>query len=206
MDMQGRTKLRAWIKRPRGSFGWLAAIVTLIVAASAYQELSPIWRLPLGDPAVLLWLLVLSTAFGWAVQRGVRRTVGKIIFTGQATGWQARLAFIRAVAWESNVLMGILLLLVVLSVGTLWLASRSLGDIMNGCETNLRTQVELPEDEPMAALVGKPICQCLAQTFLDRNGFIRLALFNTPLLEVSAFEGVTEADERRCLEQLDLLP
>lgn len=206
MNMQTRAKLCAWAKRPRGSLGWIAAIATLVVAASIYQVLGPAWQLPMRAPAIVLALLALSAAVGLAVHRSFKSTVGKTIFSGQGRGWQARLAIVRDVARESNILLGMLLLLAVLGLGSLILASRSVQGIVSGCETNLQAQVDLPEDQALAALVAQPVCQCLAQTFLERNGVIRLALFNTPLLEVSAFKGVTEADERRCLEQLDLLP
>ncbi|HDS1744699.1 MULTISPECIES: hypothetical protein [Pseudomonas] len=206
MNMQTRAKLSAWAKRPRGSLGWIAAIATLVVAASIYQVLGPAWQLPMRAPAIVLALLALSAAVGLAVHRSFKSTVGKTIFSGQGRGWQARLAIVRDVARESNILLGMLLLLAVLGLGSLILASRSVQGIVSECETNLQAQVDLPEDQALAALVAQPVCQCLAQTFLERNGVIRLALFNTPLLEVSAFKGVTEADERRCLEQLDLLP
>lgn len=206
MNMQARAKLRAWAKRPRGSLGWLAAIATLVVVASLYQVLGPAWQLPMRAPAIVLAVLALSAAVGLAVHRSFKGAVGKTIFAGQGTGWQARLALARGVARESNILLGMLLLLAVLGTGTLVFASRSVQGIVSGCETNLQAQVDLPEDQAFAALVAHPVCQCLAQTFLDRNGVIRLALFNTPLLEVSAFKGVTAADERQCLEQLDLLP
>ena len=62
------------------------------------------------------------------------------------------------------------------------------------------------ENEQLAALVGKPVCTCLAQTFLQRNGVIRLALFETPMQEVSGLKALTPADEQRCLAQFDLLP
>lgn len=206
MNMQTRAKLSAWAKRPRGSLGWIAAIATLVVAASIYQVLDPAWQLPMRAPAIVLALVALSAAVGLAVHRSFKSTVGKTIFSGQGKGWQARLAIVRDVARESNILLGMLLLLAALGIAALLLASRSVQGIVSGCETNLQAQVDLPEDQALAALVAKPVCQCLAQTFLERNGVIRLALFNTPLLEVSAFKGVTEADERRCLEQLDLLP
>lgn len=206
MNMQTRAKLSAWAKRPKGSLGWIAAIATLVVAASIYQVLGPAWQLPMRAPAIVLALLALSAAVGLAVHRSFKSTVGKTIFSGQGRGWQARLAIVRDVARESNILLGMLLLLAVLGLGSLILASRSVQGIVSGCETNLQAQVDLPEDQALAALVAQPVCQCLAQTFLERNGVIRLALFNTPLLEVSAYKGVTEADERRCLEQLDLLP
>ncbi|WP_256675976.1 hypothetical protein [Pseudomonas sp. Kh13] len=208
MDTQARAKLRAWIKRPRGSFGWVAAIATLVVVASVYQALSPVWRLPMRDPAVLLAWCALSAAVGWAVQRGVKRTVGNVIFSGSAIGWQARLARIRAVARESNILLAMLAMLALMAgvgAGTLWLAGRTVENIVNACEANFQAQVAVPQNAPIVAQVAKPVCQCLAQTFLDRNGTIRLALVNTPLLDVSTLKGVTAADERRCLEQLDLL-
>lgn len=66
----------------------------------------------------MLALLTLSVALGWAVQRGVKRTVGKAIFNGQETGWQARLAFLRSVARESNILLVVLLCLALLGTGT----------------------------------------------------------------------------------------
>lgn len=206
MNTQARAKLRAWMHRPRGSLGWIVAIITLFIAASAYLGLSPAWRLPMRDPAVLLTLLALSVALGWAVQRGVKRTIGKTIFNGQETGWQARLAFLSSVTRESNVLLVMLMLLGLAGGGTLWLAGRSVAQIVENCEANLRAQVETPEDEQLGALVGRPVCTCLAQTFLERNGVIRLALFETPMQEVSGLKALTPADEQRCLEQFDLLP
>ncbi len=206
MNTQARAKLRAWMHRPKGSLGWIVAILALLLAASAYRGLSPIWRLPMRDPAVLLALLGLSVALGWAVQRGVKRTVGKAIFNGQQTGWPARLAFLRSVTRESNILLVMLLCLALLGTGTLWLAGRSVAQIVAICEANLQAQVDIPEDEKLTALVGKPVCTCLAQTFLERNGVLRMALFETPMQEVSGLKALTPVDEQRCLEQFDLLP
>ncbi|WP_248920083.1 hypothetical protein [Pseudomonas entomophila] len=205
MNTQARAKLRAWIHRPRGSLGWIVAIAALLLAASVYRTVSPSWRMPMRDPAVLLSVLALSVALGWAVQRGVKRTVGKAIFNGRETGWQARLAFLRSITRESNVLMGMLLLLAVLGGATVWLAGRSVEQIVENCTTNLQAQVQAPEDEQLAAVVGKPVCTCLAQTFLKRNGVIRLALFETPMQQVSGLQALTPADEQRCLAQFDLL-
>lgn len=206
MNTQAREKLRAWIHRPRGSLGWIVAIAAILLAASVYRAVSPIWRMPMRDPAVLLSLLALSVALGWVVQRGVKRTVGKTIFNGQESGWQARLAFLRSITRESNVLMGMLLLLAVLGGATIWLAGRSMAQIVENCTANLQAQVQVPEDEQLSALVGKPVCTCLAQTFLERNGVIRLALFETPMQEVSGLKALTPADEQRCLAQFDLVP
>lgn len=206
MNTQARAKLRAWMHRPRGSLGWIVAIVALLVAASVYRALSPSWRMPMRDPVVLLSLLAWSVALGWAVQHGVKRTVGKTIFNGQESGWQARLALLRSISRESNVLMGMLLLLAVLGAATAWLAGRSVAQIVENCSANLQAQVQVPEDEQLAALVGKPVCTCLAQTFLERNGVIRLALFETPLQKVSGLRALTPADEQRCLAQFDLVP
>jgi len=192
--------------RPKGSLGWIVAIVALLVAASVYRALSPSWRMPMRDPAVLLSLLALSVALGWVVQRGVKRAIGKAIFNGRETGWQARLALLRSITQESNRLMGVLLLLGLLGAGTVWLAGRSVAQIVENCTANLQAQVDRPEDEQLAALVGKPVCTCLAQTFLERNGVLRLALFETPMQEVSGLKALTPADEQRCLAQFDLLP
>lgn len=46
MNTQARAKLRAWLHRPKGSLGWIVAILVLLLAASAYRGLSPTWRLP----------------------------------------------------------------------------------------------------------------------------------------------------------------
>ncbi|WP_323055019.1 MULTISPECIES: hypothetical protein [unclassified Pseudomonas] len=206
MNTQARAKLRAWLHRPKGSLGWIVAILVLLLAASAYRGLSPTWRLPMHTPVVMLALLTLSVALGWAVQRGVKRTVGKAIFNGLETGWQARLAFLRSVARESNILLVVLLCLALLGTSTLWLAGRSVTQIVANCEANLQAQVDIPEDEKLTALVGKPVCTCLAQTFMERNGVLRMALFETPMQEVSGLKVLTADDEQRCLEQFDLLP
>ncbi|WP_313712356.1 hypothetical protein [Pseudomonas sp.] len=206
MNTQARAKLRAWLHRPKGSLGWIVAIVALLLAASAYHGLSPSWRMPMHDPAVLLALLALAVALGWVVQRGVKRTVGKAIFNGQETGWQARLAFLRSVARESNILLVTLLSLALLGTGILWLAGRSVAQIVATCEANLQAQVNVPEDEKLTALVGRPVCTCLAQTFVARNGVMRMALFDTPMHDMSGLKALTRDDEQRCLERFDLLP
>lgn len=64
--------------------------------------------------------------------------------------------------------------------GTLWLAGNAAARIVDSCAANLQAQVDIPEDEKLAALVGKPVCTCLAQAFLQRNGVLRLALLGTP--------------------------
>lgn len=206
MTIQARAKLRAWMHRPKGSLGWILAIVVLLLATSVYRGLSPTWRLIMHDPAVLLAILALSVAVGWAVQRGVRRTVGKAIFNGQETGWQDRLAFLRSVARESNLLLVMLACLALLGTGTLGLAGRSVAQIAANCEANLQAQVDTPEHEKLNALVGRPVCTCLAQRFMTRNGILRMALFETPLQGVTGLKALTPDDEQRCLEQFDLLP
>ncbi|MCX5507150.1 hypothetical protein [Pseudomonas sp. BJa3] len=206
MNTKARAKLRAWMHRPRGSLGWIVAIAALLMAASVYRAVSPSWRMPMRDPAVLLSLLALCALLGWVVQRGVRRTVGKAIFNSRETGGQARLALLRAITRESNTLMVMLLLLAVLGSATVWQAGRAVAQIVENCSANLQAQVQVPEEARLAALVGKPVCACLAQTFLERNGVIRLALFGTPMQQVSGLRALTAADEQRCLARFDLLP
>ncbi|MBS7600849.1 hypothetical protein KHO53_21980 [Pseudomonas sp. RC2C2] len=158
------------------------------------------------EPLVLLALTVFSAAVGLVVQRRFMRSVGATIFARNASGWQRKFALLNAAARESNILLGMLVLLVVLGTSLLWLAGRSVDNIVRACEANVQAQVDVPGGGPLAAVIAKPVCQCLAQVFLDRNGVVRLALFDTPLLEVGQFNEVTEADEQRCLEQLDMLP
>lgn len=206
MNTQARAKLRAWMHRPRGSLGWIVALVALLLMAAAYRALSPAWQLAMHEPLVLLALLGLSVGLGLTVQRGVKRTVGKAIFNGQEAGWQARLAFLRSITRESNILLLMLLLMALLGAGTLWLAGRSVAQIVASCEANLQAQVDTAKDEQLTELVGKPVCTCLARMFLERNGVFRLALFTTPMQEVSGLKALTTVDEQRCLEQFDLLP
>lgn len=206
MNTQARTKLTAWLRRPRGSLGWVAAIVFFMTSASLYRAFQPASLLTIHEPLVLLSLAVFSAIVGLAVQRRFTRSVGETIFANGSSGWQRKLTLLNAAARESNVLLGTLVLLALLGTSILWLAGRSVEHIVNACEANLQAQIDTPNGGPLVAMIAKPVCQCLAQVFLDRNGVIRLALFDTSVLEVTAFKGVTETDEQRCLEQLDLLP
>jgi hypothetical protein len=46
------------------------------------------------------------------------------------------------------------------------------------------------------------LCECLANSLLDKNGIARMAMVNWRLLDPLALEPVTEKDEDSCINAL----
>lgn len=202
MNDTRKQKLTAWFKRPRGSFGIVAAVISFVVLVSLAIAFEGIAALVAAKPWILLGFVAICLSIGIVVQHRYTLLVGKAIFNPSASGWWPTLERLLTWAKESNIA---LCLLIAVGVGyptTLYFAARSVHSIIVACETNLNDKLQLPGEAERSISVASPLCKCLSEVFLDRNGVLRLALFNTSVLEVTDFQGITEEDEQQCLNRV----
>ncbi|PSS58715.1 hypothetical protein [Pseudomonas sp. BBP2017] len=202
MNATSKEKLTAWLKRPRGSFGIVAAVVSFVLLASIATGFEGVAALVTAKPWILLGFVAISLAIGVVVQHRYTLLVGKAIFSPGAKGWRQTMERLSTWAKESNIA---LCLLIAVGVGyptTLYFAARSVRTIVAACEVNLSDKLGLPGEGERSIPIASPLCACLSQLFLDRNGVLRLALFNTSVLDVTDFQGITEEDEQQCLNRV----
>ncbi|UVL64220.1 hypothetical protein LOY54_13420 [Pseudomonas sp. B21-032] len=202
MNATSKEKLKAWLKRPRASFGIIAGVVSFVVLVSIAGWFDGAVELLTAKPWILLGFVAISLCVGAIVQHRYTLLVGKAIFSPGSTGWRHKVDRISTYAKESNL---VLCFLIALGVGyptTLYYAARSIRTIVAACETNLNDQLAFLGEGGRSVSISSPICLCLSEVFLERNGVLRLALFNTSVFEVSDFQGITEEDEQQCLNRV----
>lgn len=197
---ENKEKLYAWLNRPRGSFGWVAGVISFVLLLSVTTWFEPVVDPLMAHPWVVLLLAASSAAIGIVIQHRYTLLVGKSIFSAGATGWRKKVGLIYKFSRESNIVLGIILLFGLGYPAILYFAARSTETIVSACKNNLDTQLSAGGEGDEFPSISLPLCQCLSKVFLDKNGVLRLALFNTTLLDVTDFQGVTEADEERCME------
>ncbi|WP_133247599.1 hypothetical protein [Pseudomonas sp. SDI] len=202
MNDTRKQKLTAWFERPRGSFVIIVTVISFVVWVSLATAFDGIAALVIAKPWILLGFAAISLAVGIVVQHRYTLRVGKAIFSSNSSG--GRLALERLTTWakESNLA---LCLLIAVGVGyptTLYFAARSVRTIVAACETHLNDQLGLPGAGGRPIAAASSLCMCLSELFLDRNGVGRLALFNTSVLEVTDFQGITAEDEQQCLNRV----
>ncbi|MFK8329870.1 hypothetical protein M2D63_007645 [Pseudomonas sp. BJa5] len=200
MNASAKEKLGAWLKRPRGSFGAIAGVGSFVVLVSIASAFEGVAQLLTARPWVLAGFIAISLGVGVIVQHRYTVLVGKAIFAPGASGWRNRVGRMTSWARESNLVLCLLLAVAVGYPATLYFAARSLRTIVAACETNLNDQLAIPGEGGRSLPIAAPVCQCLAQVFLDRNGMVRLALFETAALEVTDYQGISEEDEQHCLD------
>lgn len=202
MNDTSKQKLTAWFKRPRGSFGIVAAVISFVLLVSLATAFEGVAALVTAKPWILLGFVAISLAIGIVVQHRYTLLVGKAIFSPGASGWRQTLERLSTWAKESNIA---LCLLIAVGVGypvTLYFAAQSMRTIVAACEVNLNNNLGLPGEGERSVSIASPLCICLSEVFLDRNGVLRLALFNTSVLNVTDFQGITEEDEQHCLNRV----
>jgi len=202
MNASGNQKLRAWLKRPRGSFGVIAGVASFVVLVSIASGFEGVAPLLTARPWVLAGFAAISLGVGVIVQHRYTVLVGKAIFNAGAPGWRDKVERMATCAKESNLVLCLLLAVAVGYPTTLYYAARSIRAIAAACETNLSDKLVIPGEEGRSISIASPVCQCLSQVFLDRNGVVRLALFDTSALDVTDYQGITEEDEQYCLDRV----
>ncbi|MDZ5436378.1 hypothetical protein T3H00_27395 [Pseudomonas fluorescens] len=81
-------------------------------------------------------------------------------------------------------------------------ASHALRELVNACSARFEIELENADIEPPMAALPQSLCECLARTFLDKNGVVRLALVDSRLLDPLALEPVTDEDGEACINAL----
>jgi hypothetical protein len=146
--------------------------------------------------------LLVSMGTGVIVQHRYTLHIGDVIFNSPAPGWQHAWHRLATRAKESNILLAILLALCIGFPITMFYAVRSIQTIVRDCQQDLEAQAQMYEEQVPTTSFSGPLCECLSQQFLRKNGVVRLALFNSRILDITDFEGVTPTDEQACLDSV----
>lgn len=202
MNAADKLKLIAWLRRPKSSFGLLAGIASFVVLMSLAAWLEQAYDLMLSAPFILVAFLLVSVGSGIIVQHRFTLRLGDTIFNSPAQGWQRAWQRLSTWARESNILLAILLALCIGFPVTMFYAVQSIQTIVKDCQQDLEAQAQMYEEQIPTTSFSRPLCECLSQQFLRKNGVVRLALFNTRILDITDFEGVTPTDEQVCLNSV----
>lgn len=81
-------------------------------------------------------------------------------------------------------------------------ASHAVQDLVGTCTARLEIEIENVDTDPLTKALARPLCECVAHSFLDKNGIVRLAMVNMRMLDSMALDPVTEKDEEACISAL----
>lgn len=127
-----------------------------------------------------------------AVQHGGRDAAHKYLRWTGTGAWRR----------EATLLLWALLALLVGYFTAFHFASQAVRDLVETCSARLEIQLQNADTDPLAKALARPLCECMARSFLDKNGIVRLAMVNTHLLDSMALEPVSENDEEACISAL----
>lgn len=131
---------------------------------------------------------------GWyhAVQQGSRDAAHRYLEWMGAGFWRE----------ETTILLSVLSALLVVYFTAFHFASQAVQDLVKTCTASLEIQLENADTDPLTTFLARPLCECMARSFLDKNGVVRLAMVNRHLLDSTDLEPVTEKDEEACVSAL----
>lgn len=86
-------------------------------------------------------------------------------------------------------------------VATAYLAARSSAAIVATCVANFTRTLAANEQENGLGYLAPPVCRCISQRFLAKNGVIRLALFSSRWMSSTAYLAVTDVEQLACLNR-----
>ncbi|PLP92490.1 hypothetical protein CYD26_10455 [Pseudomonas sp. FFUP_PS_473] len=99
----------------------------------------------------------------------------------------------------------LLTLIMLLFVGgytaTAYLAARAGAAIVATCVTQLTSTLVANEQEQALAYLVGPVCQCISQRFMEKNGVVRLALLHSQWFNIATYSAVTDAEQMACMER-----
>ena len=127
-----------------------------------------------------------------AVQHGSRDAAHKYLQRTGPGSWRR----------EAAILMSVLLAQLVGFFAAFHFASIAVQDLVETCTARLEIQLENADTDPLTKPLARPLCECMARSFLDKNGIVRLAMLNSHLLDLMELEPVTEKDEEACISAL----
>lgn len=199
MDTVDKAKLTARLRAPKSSIGILAGTACFVLLVSIAAFFEDLFSLLKSTPSGLLGFLVVSVCTGTIIQHRFTRKIDQASVSSTSKKWLHTFRRLSLYARESNILLAIMIVIGVAYPITMFSAARSIQTIVRDCKQNLDSQIQLYDDQQPPLSFSGPLCKCLSSVFLNKNGIVRLALFRTELLDTTAFKGVTEADERACL-------
>ena len=103
---------------------------------------------------------------------------------------------------EASILMSIVLVLTVGYLTAFRYASYTVQDLVSTCTARFEIELEGADIDPLEEALPRSLCECLAQTLLDKNGIVRLAMVNRHWFDPQSLEPVTEAEEAFCINAL----
>lgn len=81
-------------------------------------------------------------------------------------------------------------------------ASQAVLEFVDSCTSSLQIEFESAEIHAVPKALPRSLCECVAHSLLDKNGLVRLAMFNRHLLDPMALEPVTDNEEEACIDAL----
>jgi hypothetical protein len=81
-------------------------------------------------------------------------------------------------------------------------ASQAAQDLADRCTARFEIELENADIDSITRALPQSLCECLANSLLDKNGIARMAMVNWRLLDPLALEPVTEKDEDSCINAL----
>ncbi|KFE51295.1 hypothetical protein IV01_23860 [Pseudomonas syringae] len=199
VDTIDKAKLTARLRAPKSSIGILAGTACFILLVSIAALFEDLFSLLKSTPLGLLGFLAVSVCTGILIQHRFTRKIDQTIVSPTSRKWLHTVRRLFLFARESNILLAIMIVIGVAYPITMFSAARSIQTIVGDCKQDLDSQIQLYDDQRPPLSFSGPLCKCLSGVFLNKNGIVRLALFRTELLDTTAYQGVTEADERACL-------
>jgi len=199
VDTVDKAKLTAKLRAPKSSIGILAGTACFVLLVSIAALFEHLLSLLKSTPLGLLGFLAISVCTGILIQHRFTRKIDQTIVSPTSRKWLHTVRRLFLFARESNILLAIMIVIGVAYPITMFSAARSIQTIVGDCKQDLDSQIQLYDDQRPPLSFSGPLCKCLSGVFLNKNGIVRLALFRTELLDTTAYQGVTEADERACL-------
>ena len=103
---------------------------------------------------------------------------------------------------ELIILLSALSALLLVYFTAFYFASQAVKELVQTCTASLEIQLENADTDPRTKALARPLCECMARSFLDKNGIVRFAMVDRHLLDSMALEPVTEKDEEACISAL----
>jgi hypothetical protein len=103
---------------------------------------------------------------------------------------------------EAIFLLSISLALMASYLTAVHFASHALSEMVNVCSARFEIELENADIKLPKEALPRSLCECLAYSFLDKNGVVRLALVDNHLLDPQVLEPVTEEDGEVCIDAL----
>ncbi|MNP44047.1 hypothetical protein D3C76_1378950 [compost metagenome] len=127
-----------------------------------------------------------------AVQDWSRVAVHRCLHWASTSSWKR----------EVTILLSVLVALMAGYLTVFHFASHAVQDLVGTCTARLEIELENADIDSLTKALARPLCECVAHSFLDKNGIVRMAMVNKRMLDPMDLEPVTEKDEEDCINAL----